>query len=67
KRWLVDRSLLDDSTATIDVFSYKTRFFKTASKTSGLTFPDKDFEETKYGVSVGDTVYFFTPQGEEAE
>jgi len=67
KRSLHERNLIDDPKDATDVFSYRTRFFFTAQRTSGLTFPDKDFGETQYGVCVGDTTCFFTAQGEQAE
>ncbi len=67
KKSLLDRKLIDDPKDATDVFSYRTRSFSTGQKTSGLTFPAKDLGETKYGVSVGDKVYFFTAQGEETK
>jgi hypothetical protein len=67
KKSLLDQKLIGDPKDATDVFSYRTRSFSTGQKTSGLTFPDKDFGETKYGVSVGDKVYFFTAKGEETK
>jgi len=67
KNRLLDQKLLGDSKDATDVFSYRTRSFDTASKTSGLKFPTKDFGETKYGVSVGNKVYFFDAKGEETK
>jgi hypothetical protein len=67
KKTLLDRKLLGDLQEATDVFSYRTRSFSTAQKGSGLTFPAKDFGETRYGVSVGDKVYFFTTKGDETK
>jgi hypothetical protein len=67
KKSLLDRKLIGDPKDATDVFSYRTRSFSTGQRTSGLTFPDKDFGETKFGVSVGDKVYFFTAKGEETK
>jgi hypothetical protein len=67
KQSLLDRKLLGAPKEATDVFIYRTRSFTTSSKTSGLTFPTKDFGETKYGVSVGDGAYFFSAKGEEAK
>jgi hypothetical protein len=67
KKSLLDRKLVGDPKDATDVFSYRTRSFSTGQKTSGLTFPTKDFGETRYGVSVGDRVYFFTARGEETK
>jgi hypothetical protein len=64
KTSLLDQKLIGDPKDATDVFSYRTRSFTTGSKTSGLTFPKKDLGEIRYGVSVGDKVYFFTAQGE---
>jgi hypothetical protein len=67
KKSLLDRKLIGDPKDATDVFSYRTRSFSTGQKTSGLTFPDKAFGETKYGVSVGDKVYLFTAKGDETK
>jgi hypothetical protein len=67
KNGLLDRKLIGDPKDATDVFSYRTRSVSTAQKTSGLMFPDKDFGETKYGVSIGDKTYFFTAKGEETK
>jgi hypothetical protein len=67
KNRLLDQKWIGAPKDATDVFSYRTRSFSTGQKTSGLTFPDKDFGETKYGVSVGDKVYFFSTKGEETK
>jgi hypothetical protein len=67
KKSLLGRKLVGDPKDADDVFSYRTRSFSTAQKTSGLKFPDKELGEVKYGVSVGDKVYFFTARGEETK
>jgi hypothetical protein len=67
KKSLIEKKVISDPKDATDVFSYKTRSITTGQKTSGLTFPKKDFGETKLGVSVGDKVYFFTAKGEEAK
>src|SRR5262249_16926062 len=67
KKSLLEKKLLGNLKDATDVFSYRTRSFSTGQKTSGVRFPNKDFGETKYGVSVGDKVYFFTAKGEETK
>ena len=67
KNSLLDRKLIGDPKDATDVFSYRTKSFTTESKTSSLKFPNKAFGETRYGVSVGEKVYFFTSKGEESK
>ena len=67
KKTLLNKKLIGDPKDATDVFRYRTRSFSTGHKTSGLAFPAIDFGDSKYGVSVGDKVYFFTDKGEETK
>lgn len=67
KQDLLNKKVIGDLKDVKDVFSYRTRSFMTESKTSGLKFPDKDFGETKYGVSIGDKLHFYDAMGQNAK
>jgi hypothetical protein len=67
KKSLLDQKVIGDPKDAADVFSYRTRSFSTAQKTSGLKFPEAGFGEAKYGVSAAGKVFFYTAKGEKTK